>query len=36
VKNLAIAIIGWTACVFALGLIARVTWLVFMIGWNLI
>jgi hypothetical protein len=36
VKTLAIAVLGWAACVLALGVIARVMWVIFMIGWGVI
>jgi hypothetical protein len=36
VKHIAAAAAVWALCTIALGLIARVTYLVFMVGWNLI
>lgn len=35
-KHLAIAIIGWAAAIFVLGLLARVMWAIFMIGWGVL
>ena len=35
-KSIAIAAFVWAFSVFALGLIARVTYMVFMIGWGLL
>lgn len=35
-KSIAIAALAWAFSVFALGLIARVTYMVFMIGWGLL
>ena len=35
-KAIAIAAIGWAACLFALGLLARVMWWIFMLGWGVI
>jgi hypothetical protein len=35
-KGLAVSILLWAGCTLALGLIARVMWSIFIIGWGLL
>lgn len=35
-KGIAISILLWAGCLFVLGFLARVTWIIFMIGWSIL